>query len=323
MDIYSESDLPFDELWLIPWLVLSGLLFFKEGERLKGANMMKFDVCECIRNYEFREYFRTQELKVWEQIQIVLHSYASIKQKREWLSCLLKQVKEENKQEVQNMIELIDTCLCQIYQTEENVIYVAEYMDTITNQRKRKRRAKDVIRASEFAELTFHDDFIGMTEHLENTYLPKPDDVNREMYIYQIIKVPHKKHRIKLEFSMTWIEGRVEIFNMFPDKEWLERKGISEETIDDFEDEGICYKELPFKKGDRLKIKTPLMKDYLYGTITWAECDGNGCWYYFFMPDGRKTDINSEKYDEDMICMNYHEIDMTSGYSVFDWVERA
>lgn len=284
---------------------------------------MKFDVCDCIRNQEFREYFKKQSLKVWEQIQIVLHSYASVQQKREWLSCLLQQVNEKDKQEVQKMIELIDTCLSQIYRTEENVIYVAEYMDTTTNQRKWKRSAKEVITTSECAELTFYDDFIGMTEYLENTYSPEPDEVNREIYIYQIIKIPHKKHRIKLEFSMTWIDGRLEIFDMFPDKEWLERKGISEATIDDFDDVGICYKELPFTKGDRFRIKTPLMQDHLYGTITWAEYDGYGCWYYFFTPDGKETDISSEKYDEDMIFLNYHEIDMTSGYSVFDWVERV
>ena len=53
---------------------------------------------------------------------------------------------------------------------------------------------------------------------------------------------------------MTWMDGKLEIFQIFPDKEWLERKGISEETIDDFEDVGVEYKELPFKQGNIINL---------------------------------------------------------------------
>lgn len=91
--------------------------------------MSMFDVYECIRNKEIREFFRGKGLSVWEQIQVILHSYASMQKKRDWLSCLLEQVSDDEKQQVSNMIELIDTCLYQIYQTEENVIYIAELID--------------------------------------------------------------------------------------------------------------------------------------------------------------------------------------------------
>jgi hypothetical protein len=157
-----------------------------------------------------------------------------------------------------------------------------------------------------------------MTEYLERIYTPEPDDeVNREMYIYQIIKAPHEKHRKKLEFSMTWFDGKLGIFHMYPDREWLEPEGISEETCDDFDDvDGICYRELPFATGDRLRIKTPLMRDYVYGTISLAECDGCGCWYYWLTPDGKET-------DDDLISLTYHEIDLRSRYAVYDWVEKV
>lgn len=283
--------------------------------------MSNCDVYECIRNEEIREFFRSKGLTVWEQIQIILHSYSSIQKKREWLACLLQQVVEEEKQQVLNMIELIDTCLYQIYQTEENVLYIAERRFTPMDRRK---WGDEVIKCSspDGAELTFHDEMEKMVEYLSRTYALETDENNEELYIYQIIKSPHKNHRIKLEYSMTWIEGKLEIFQIFPDKEWLERKGIPEESIDDFEDTGISHKELPFKQGDRLKIKTPLMQDYIHGTLTWAEYDGCGCWYYFFTPDGKEMDIDAEKYAEDMIDLSYHEIDLTMGYTVFDWVER-
>jgi hypothetical protein len=240
-----------------------------------------------------------------------------MEQKREWLYRLLQQVQEDEKQEVQNMLELMDTCLNQIHQTDENVLYIAECMDT-TEQVEMK---KDDIVTSESAELTFYDDITEMTEYLEKTYRPKPDEVNREMYVYQVIKTPHKKHRIKIEFCMTWFDGKLGIFNVYPDDGWLEQKGIHKETIHSFANCGICYKELPFSKGDRLRIKTPLMRDYVYGTVTYAECDDYGCWYYYFIPCGKETDLDSPQYMENMIHLNYQEINMTSGYNVYDWVE--
>lgn len=281
--------------------------------------MSKFDVYECIRNEEIREFFRKKGLSVWEQIQVILHSYASIQKKREWLSDLLQQVDEDDKQQVSDMMELIDTCLYQIYRTEEKVIYVAERRFTPM-----ENRVDEDIRclSPDGADLTFHDEMGKMTEYLSETYALKLGENNHQIYIYQILKVPYKKRRIKLEFSMTWLDGRLEIFQIFPDKEWLERKGIPEETIDDFADVGMGYKELPYKKGDRLKIKIPLMTEYIHGTLTHAEYDGYGCWYYFFTPDGKEMDIDSEKYVRGMIDLSHHEIDLTSGYSVWDWVER-
>lgn len=283
--------------------------------------MINFDVYKCMRNMEIREFFRKKKLNIWEQIQLIIHAYASMQQKREWLSYLLQQVDETEKRQVHNMIELIDACLYQIYQTEENVIYIAELMHTPID-RKKWGDEDIVFPTPDGADLSFHDEMAKMIEYLSETYALKPDDNNHELYIYQVIKIPNKKHRIKLEFSMTWMDGKLEIFQIFPDKEWLERKGIPEETIDDFKDDGMCYKELPFKIGDRLKIKTPLMTEHIHGTLTHAEYDGCGCWYYFFTPDGKEMDIEAEKYSEDMIDLSHHEIDLATGYSVFDWVER-
>jgi hypothetical protein len=273
---------------------------------------MKFDVGECIRNPEFKAFFQNQELEVWELIQIILHAYASMQQKREWLYRLLQTVREEEKQEVQTMLDLVDICLKQIYRTDENVVYAAECMATTEQVEMPKR---DII-SSKRAELTFHDDIIKMTKYLERTYMPEPDGVNREMHIYQVIKAPHQKHCIKMEFSMTWFDGKLGIFNVYPDDEWLKQKDINKETIDDFNDIGIRCKELPFAKGDRYRIKTPLMRDYVYGTITYAEYDDCGDGYYFFTPDGKDP-------DKDVIFLECHEIDVASRYAVYDWVERV
>ena len=106
--------------------------------------MSNFDVYECVRNEEIREFFRSKGLTVWEQIQVILHSYASIQRKREWLERLSEQIAEDDKQQVSNMIKLIDTCLYQIYQTEENVLYIAERRFTPMDRRKWEMRILNV-----------------------------------------------------------------------------------------------------------------------------------------------------------------------------------
>ena len=82
--------------------------------------------------YEMLRYgnFLERKLNIWEQIQLIIHAYSSMQQKREWLSYLLQQVDDTEKRQVHNMIDLIDTCLYQIYRTKENILYVAEYRDT-------------------------------------------------------------------------------------------------------------------------------------------------------------------------------------------------
>ncbi len=183
--------------------------------------MSKFDVYECIENEEISEFLRSKGLAVWEQIQVILHSHVSLQKKKEWLECLLQQVDADDKQQIKDMMDLIEICLYQIYQTEENVIYIAEHRLTAT----------DKCSSAEGTQLTFHDEMGKMIENLSEKCALEQND--EEIYIYQIIKAPHKKHRIKLEFSMIWIEGKLEIFKIFPDKEWLERKGIPEEIVDD------------------------------------------------------------------------------------------
>lgn len=46
----------------------------------------------------------------------------------------------------------------------------------------------------------------------------------------------------------------------------------------------------------------------------YTECDTFGCWYYFLWLDKEK---------QHFIDLSYHELGLTSGYSVFDWVERC
>lgn len=91
-------------------------------------------------------------------------------------------------------------------------------------------------------------------------------------------------------------------------------KGFSKEVYKEIVDWGICHIKLPFEHGCRIRIKTPEMNNAVYGTLD-AEEDVNGCWYYFVI-----TDDNNAK--DGMIDLSYHEIGITSGYAVFDWVER-
>lgn len=282
-----------------------------------------FDIYECIRNEEIREFFRKQDnLSCRQQIQLVIHSYASMQKKCAQLEELSIQVEGKDKIQIDEMVKLIENCLEQIYHPPESekVLYVVENMKTTAIE---KRNVCDCLISSETTEITFHDEIGKMAEYME-IYSPKQGEVNRELYVYEVIMLPQGGHRIDVEFTMTWIEGRLQIFQIYPDKEWLTQKKTSENTMIDFLRKGMNYKRLPFIEGDRLKIKTPLMSKYMHGTVTLAEYDGCGCWYYFLTPDEdieKDNNLDGEPLIN-AIDLSHHVLDSYGNYATFDWVER-
>lgn len=144
-------------------------------------------------------------------------------------------------------------------------------------------------------------------------------DRNRVLDIAEIMdfcieQIGNTQYTSKLGVETKCINGKEELTGFYPDQGFLCAKGFSKEAYKEFVDWGICHIKLPFEHGCRIRIKTLDMDKAIYGTLN-AEEDGNGCWYYFVI-----TDDNNAK--DGMIDISYHEIGVTSGYAVFDWVER-
>ena len=117
------------------------------------------------------------------------------------------------------------------------------------------------------------------------------------------------------EVETEWINGKQEVIGFYPERDFFQKNGFSNTVYNAFVDYGIRHIKLPFEDGCRVKIQTPAMEEAVYGVV-YAEEDENGCWYYFVRKD------NCEDKDK-LIDISYHEIDVASGYNVFDWVEKV
>ena len=272
-----------------------------------------FDIYQCIRNIEIREFFRqNNRFTVNEKIQLILHSYASIEKKREMFQGLSESICVKDEYKVRQMITLFNLCIMQIYNPKDRVLYVRECISNATTEM--KVSSLDVFRFPT-ADIEFYDSMEKLLDETGKLY-NHSNDLQEKVYVYQIILPQNQPHQILMEFEMLWMEEKLQIVRVYPNEPWLIERGVLPETLASlnyyYE---LCHLELPFENGCRLKIQTPIMQEPIYGILQ-SEKDSNGCWYHFFKPDGMTE-------NEHLIDLSYHEIQFTSGYSVFDWVERC
>ncbi len=132
---------------------------------------------------------------------------------------------------------------------------------------------------------------------------------------YCMKRAINRNDSLGFEVETEWINGKQEVIGFYPERDFFQKNGFSSAVYNTFMDWGISHIKLPFEDECRVKIQTPAMEEAVYG-IVYAEEDENGCWYYFVRKD------NCEDKDK-LIDISYHEIDVASGYNVFDWVERV
>lgn len=273
--------------------------------------MKKFDVYELIQNREISDFFRkNRKFSIREQIQLVLHSYASVEEKRDNLYKLATTVDGAERKWVETIGFVLDKCMDQIYKPKERALYISEVASNYGN---RKYHISDHFRFIT-GELNFHSNVEQLKQELEDIGYVQ-DGCNKRVYVYQLLILIDGGYKIGLEFEMTWINGILEVINFYPTEAFLQEIGVIKAAYDEFSDIGVSHLQLPFEDGCRLKIQTPVMEKAVYGILD-AEQDGFGCWYYFFQPEGAEN-------DHELIDLSYHEIGVSSGYNVYDWVERA
>ena len=166
--------------------------------------------------------------------------------------------------------------------------------------------------------------YASVKNKLDNLYrlAESVDEVERksveeiaEAMKYCMERAINQNDSLGFEVETEWINGKQEVIGFYPERDFFQKNGFISAVYDAFVDYGIRHIKLPFGDGCRVKIKTPAMEEAVCGTV-YAEEDGNGCWYYF---------VEKDKYEgkDRLIDISYHEIDVASGYNVFDWVERV
>lgn len=283
----------------------------QEGADITGKESESgTDVYSLIRSAEIRDYYRKENVcNNWEKKTILIqHAFISVQQK----AAMLKQLAGTGTVEENRLTEEI----CFIY---------SRYIDMIYHPLVR------TLFVMETGELWWDkgciDDNVGLDNvyesldeviaHMEKNYVNKGDKEKCYARVTVLHIPPDEKVKEIFKFDMFWIDGKWKIKEFYVNEDDLKLQGISNDTIDFFiYNGGMQYHPLPFENGCRLKFRLPFMDEPAYGTLE-SELDGNGCWYHFLYFD----EVDGVDYRS--VSLTDAEIDLTSGYSSLDWIERA
>lgn len=278
----------------------------KEGDDLKKI----YDIYQCVKNEDIRLYLRENiQFSAWEQMQLILHAYMSIEEKRTHLYNLSLCVDEKDTLRMKQVLKVLDICMEQIYRPAGRQLYVAENIP-VWSKRNMACLHRPFLMAN--ADIEFYSDLrqvVQMAERrcrLESCF-------HQKIYVYQISIGNDKQHQILAEFEMVIENNQIRVYRVFPNTQWLLQTGIAKDAINDFYSAGIQRMLLPFGEGCRIKIQTPMMKETISGSVR-RNRDNHGRERCFLQPDGFIK-------MRDWIDLSFHEIDLRSGYTVFDWVE--
>lgn len=270
---------------------------------------LPFDVYSVIKSPEVRDYLRNEaKLNIFDEEQIILHSYISVYQKMDMLKQLANIGNAEEAGLIREMHDIFAEYMNQIYHPAVRTIFLLENLEPYLE------RFRGSIFIDENGGL---DDVYDTVDEMiaEDLELYSQDGRGMELYGYvSVVQVPQdEKSRTPFAFTLFWIDEKWQIKDIIVyDEESLKAQGFSEETILRFTWAGYSYP-LPFENGSRLKLQLPFMEEPFYGILSSVDADG---WYH------NLYDENDQK-REQSISLSYAEISLGSRYSPLDWIERA
>lgn len=262
------------------------------------------DVYSVIRSAEIKDYFQKNDcMGFFGKEQIILHSYTSIQQKAEMLRRLSHTGSEKDNKLVEEMYRVYSKYIETIYHPAVRTVFILECKEW---------RLDDCLIDNNNSLVDVFDTVDELVAEIKRIY--GGEEKKASAYV-TVLQVPQdRKVKVAFKFTMFWIDGKWEIKDLCVNDEELEMQEISEDTIHRFCNSSL-YHPLPFENGCRLKLQLPFMERPVYGTLE-SELDGNGCWYHFLYCEG-------DRYCLPSFNLTNAEIDLISGYSSLDWIERA
>lgn len=282
-------------------------------------------IYDLMKSEEIREYYRKNvELTTEEQASVIIKSYNSIKRKLELLKFLYENSEDEDRSDLAEIIklyQLVNTIYYKPYEffgNECRIVYVLQHLKPKCN----------LLGIESVVNHRLFDTYTGST-----MYFNTLEEVIDEMREFSTQNDPFEVDIIvtynngnpsifPIDFYCENIDGIIEPIEFYSDISIFNKYDISNAVYR--VDYNFRLKGLPFKNGDRIKIQTPIMDEPFYGILRSEQdypIDPNSCWYNFVYKDG----TNPEEFDNSKILLDvsYTSIDISSQYSVFDWLERA
>lgn len=263
------------------------------------------DVYSIMRSAEIRDYFRSENnMGIFEKEQLILHSYISVQQKAIMLKQLSGTGTEQENREVDELYRVYMEYINRIYHPSIRTVFLLEFVE---------QWWEDGDIETESNMIGAFDTINEVIEEMAGIY----DGKEEKCYGYvTVLQVPQDaKVKEAFTFELFWIDGNWQVMILNINADELKMQGISEDTADMADRYGntVYHYPLPFKSGDRLKIRLPFMKEPFYGILR-SEKDGNGCWSHWLNWDGKEGK---------RVGLTQWELFHYSGYSILDWIERA
>jgi len=214
---------------------------------------------------------------------------------------------------------ILEKCVADIYHPNKRTVFIFEY-----------------------AEPYFEDCCIKRYLHLNGAFDTVDELVcevesclkNYEEQTYGYITLlqipPSGKNRNPFNFTMFWIDGCWQVKDIMVEDGNLIGCGFTERAVKQLDQDIFMLEHfpLPFEDKSRLKLQTPFMEEPFYGILD-SGCGHPGEWYHYLwdesvMASSENTmNLYTRKNRKSCISLSYMELNLVSGYSTLDWLERA
>lgn len=282
----------------------------------------KFDIYSFIGNGDIREYMKKHKVfSDLDKARIIIFSYRTVKDKIASLNKLTEEIdSEKDKKTVIYVSKLLTDALNTIYNLGGGqFINIARgnmfWNDEICNSYEKSmsvspghiyKSFNDFINDYEVKDQEAAEEYL-----FDFSYKKNYDYIVGDVISYENIG---QNDQEEISFEAAYFGNKIDIFHITVSEEWASLKGYSEEVVKMLSVSDLDRYSFPYKYGESVYLKTPFMPDELYGGL-YSAMDGNGCWYHFLY------------YEKDdgvgLIDLSYHEIDMCSHLSVFDWIYNS
>lgn len=270
----------------------------KTEEKVKAVSG---DIYSIIKSAEIREYFRKENcMGIFEKEQLVLHGYISLRQKADLLKQLSRSGQKEENRKVEEMYRIYADYMNLIIHPPVRTVFLLE----LVSQWWEKDHVEE--ESSLTGAFDTLDEVTGELEEMRD-FIKSCHKTNLYGNV-TVLQIPQEeKVKEAFHFTMFLIDGNWQIKDLDIADAELKAWGAGKDTVRRFNEVSSCLP-LPFQDGDRIKLRLPCMEAPFYGVLR-SEKDKTGCWYHWL--------------NDRTINLSCSEIGLTSGYSTFDWIERA
>ncbi len=273
----------------------------------------EFDIYSLIRSDEIREHFRrNRSFTITEQEKLITHCYEPLDKKIEFLRTLREKSVDGDRKKIENMIRLYDKVMDQIYSTTDRMMIIHQYLTPLYIYD--ESDISDLFYSVDGSCFGLYPSYADLKGHLENLNKEyKNRRYEKESKAHVVYVLENGEYERGLTFSLLRQNGLYypRDFNVTDD--WLQENGIDVDTYRRKQDYIQDY-ELPFKDGDRIKVRLPFWKKSIFGVF--SRYEKNGSVHQSFFLNGH------EHIQENELDLSYQDFELSSGYSVFDWVYR-